>query len=118
MRLALAFVVPVLVLVVSSCGAPPAGNANCTQGVAGPWTASGAAFAMVMHTTTTFSDCKATFANWDQAMSKPDGATLSGKNVTFTGTGWTDCTGTITDDGMTITGACADGSALSMAMQQ
>lgn len=97
--------------------APPA-TGDCTEVVAGPWNASGAAFGMEMTNTTSFSDCKATFADWDMAMSVPEGATISGADVALTGPDWDDCTGTITDDGMTITGQCGDGAGFLMAMQQ
>ena len=92
------------------------GEGDCTEMMPGPWSAGGSAFGMDMNTTTTVSGCTATFSDWDMAMSVPEGATISGSDVTFTGAGWDDCTGTLSDDGMEITGECSDGSVLEMAM--
>lgn len=106
-------------MVIGACGPTPSdADDNCNEMVPGPWGASGSAFGMEMTTTTAVSGCEATFSNWDMAMSVPEGATISGADITFTGAGWDDCTGTLSDDGMSITGECSDGSALTMAMQE
>jgi hypothetical protein len=73
---------------------------------------------MEMTTTTAFSACRATFSDWDMAMSVPEGATISGSDVALTGPDWDACTGTISDDGMAITGECPDGAGFEMAMQE
>jgi hypothetical protein len=93
------------------------GAAACTAMVPGAWNATGPAFGMDMTTTTAFASCAATFTNWNMAMSTPTGATVAGTAVTFTGQGWTDCTGTLSADGKTINGQCSDGSALTMTAQ-
>lgn len=111
-------------LFVVACGPAPSGpgegegegEGNCTEMMPGPWSAGGSAFGMDMTTTTAVDGCTATFSDWNMAMSVPEGATISGSDVTFTGAGWDDCTGTLSDDGMEITGECSDGSALEMAM--
>ena len=96
----------------------PEANGDCTEMLAGPWGANGDAFGMEMTTTATISDCRATFSDWDMAMSVPEGATISGSDVALTGPDWDDCTGTLAGDGMSITGECGDGAGFAMAMQE
>jgi hypothetical protein len=64
---------------------------------------------MPMTGTVTVDGCALTFGSWNMQMSVPAGATMAGDDVTFTGTGWTDCTGTISSDGRTIDAGCSDG---------
>jgi hypothetical protein len=89
----------------------------CTAMTPGTWAAGGTAFGMDMTTTTAFADCTATFTQWSMAMSTPAGATVAGTDVAFTGDGWPDCTGTLSDDGRSIAGECSDGTVLTMSAQ-
>lgn len=94
------------------------GEGNCVQPVAGPWNGDGSCFGMVMTNTTDVSGCEMTFRDWNMVMSVPLGAVVSGSDVTFTGDGWTDCTGTLSEDGMAIAGGCSDGCELNLAMSE
>ena len=83
--------------------------AGCTAPSEGVWTMSGSCFGMDMVGTLTLEadGCSFTFSDWDMAMSVPEGGTVSGNAVTFTGAGWNDCTGTT--DGTSMSGGCGDG---------
>ena len=64
---------------------------------------------MLMACTLSLDDtgCVMTFSAWSMAMSEPTGASVSGNDVTFTGQGWTDCTGTLNDAGTHIDASCS-----------
>lgn len=94
------------------------GEGNCVQPVAGPWGGDGSCFGMVMTNTTDVSGCEMTFREWNMLMSVPLGAVVSGSDVTFTGDGWADCTGTISEDGTAIAGGCSDGCALNLSISE
>lgn len=92
------------------------GEGDCTEAMAGRWTGDGTCFGMEHSADVAVDGCTLTFSNWNMAMSVPDGATISGDDVTFTGADWDDCTGTIAADGMSITGGCSDGCTLTFGM--
>nr|MBA2320503.1 hypothetical protein [Deltaproteobacteria bacterium] len=87
---------------------------GCTAITEGDWTADGSCLGMMMSATLTVGTdgCSFEFSNWDMQMDVPDGGTVSGSDVTLTGDGWTDCTGTT--DGTSINGTCGDGCAFDM----
>jgi hypothetical protein len=60
--------------------------------------------------------CSFTIGEWNMAMnSLPTGGTIDGDQVSFDGDEfWQACTGTVSSDGMAVTGACQDGSELTM----
>lgn len=90
------------------------GEADCTEAMAGRWMATGTCYGAEHQADVAVDGCTLTFSNWNMAMSVPDGATVSGDDVTFTGTDWDDCTGTLAEDGMSISGSCSDGCTLTM----
>lgn len=108
--------------VVAGCAAAglPEGTVvpeTCVDPMPGPWSASGDCFGMEMSTqAAVVSGCGVEFSGWSMPMSTPAGATVDGNDVTFFGDGWTDCSGTLSDDGMEIEGTCDDGCGLSMRM--
>ena len=92
----------------------------CTALQEGRWSTTGACFGMPMDAEVTMDvdNCAFTFSDWNMAMSVPDGGTIAGDTLTFTGDGWTDCTGTIDEDGSSVTGVCAEsGCAFGMTAQ-
>ena len=127
-RLFLHLAASALVASVLACtgGSPPAtpvegegegeDQGNCVAPVAGAWSGNGSCFGMAMTNTTDVSGCELTFRDWNMAMSVPLGAIVSGSDVTFSGDGWSDCTGTISTDGMAIAGNCSDGCELNLTM--
>lgn len=78
----------------------------CTELADGTWSASGTCFGMAMSATLTSNGCSFAFSDWNMAMSVPEGGTVDGTDITFSGTGWDDCVGTTTD-GTSIEGSCA-----------
>ncbi len=99
------FLVPLLVA--CSDGADEPGV--CAALSEGPWSASGSCFGMVMTTTLTVDGdgCRFTLDDWDMEMSVPEGGAVDGSDVTLSGAGWDDCTGTT--DGTSLEGSCGDG---------
>ncbi len=82
----------------------------CTAPTEGPWEATGSCFGMLMTATLTVGGadgCRFTFDEWNMQMSVPEGGRVDGTDVTLTGPGWDDCTGTT--DGTSIEGSCGDG---------
>lgn len=83
---------------------------TCLALTAGRWDLDGPAFGMAMDADLAMDvdGCSFTFANWNMSMSVPDGGTVSGSNVTFTGSSyWTTCTGTATSKA-DASGTCSD----------
>lgn len=82
----------------------------CTAVEGGPWSAIGSCFGMTMTATLTVGGadgCRFTFDEWNMMMSVPEGGRVEDSDVTLTGAGWDDCTGTT--DGTSIEGSCGDG---------
>ncbi|MCC7109109.1 MAG: hypothetical protein IT382_07470 [Deltaproteobacteria bacterium] len=95
------------------------GDDECVEAMAGTWEGSGDCFAMAMTNTAAVDGCAITFSDWSMSGEDlPTGASIDGSAVTLSGTGWTDCTGTIADSGMSIEGTCPDGCAFTLAMQE
>lgn len=97
------------------------GGGECTSLVDGAWTLGGDALGMEMGATVTMdvAGCTFTISDWSMEMgSLPSGGSVSGAEVTLTGDDdyWATCTGTVSDDGTSVEGACDDGSAFSMAV--
>lgn len=96
-----------------------AGGADeCVALADGAWVVDGTAFGMEMSGVLTMDvdRCSFTLGDWDMQMaSMPTGGTIEGDQVSFDGDNfWQSCTGTATADGTEITGACEDGSDLTM----
>lgn len=86
---------------------PPACDTSLATGT---YQADGTCFGMAMSVDLTLGTdvCTFTLGNWNMIMGPmPTGATLSGTDVALTGSGWTDCTGTVAAG--SITGTCTDG---------
>jgi hypothetical protein len=98
-----------LILTACAPAAVPDPGGDCVAPRAGRWTGNGSCFGMEMTSTADVTGCAVTFRDWNMLMSVPDGATLAGNTVTFVGDDWSDCTGTINDDGTAIAGGCSDG---------
>jgi hypothetical protein len=64
---------------------------------------------MMMDATVTLrgDGCRFEFSDWNMGMSVPEGGKVEDGDVTLTGAGWDDCTGTT--DGTSISGSCGDG---------
>lgn len=94
------------------------GDPECTALVDGEWTMDGAAFGMEMIGVVTMdaAACSFTLGEWNMQMgSLPTGGTVRGDAVEFDGDEfWQKCSGTVSADGASITGACDDGSDLTM----
>ena len=104
------------VIAVSAC---PTGGGDCVEAMPGTWEGSGSCFDMPMTNTATVDGCEITFADWSMTGEElPSGAVVSGSAATLTGTGWSDCTGTLADSGMSIEGTCPDGCDFTIAMQE
>lgn len=91
------------------------GGTGCATLTEGGWTANGSCFGMLMTATLTVGSdgCSFEFSDWDMAMSVPEGGSVDGSDVSLTGAGWDDCTGTT--DGTSISGSCGDGCTFDMA---
>jgi hypothetical protein len=85
-------------------------TAACEALAEGPWSMSGSCFGMPMSATVTLEadGCTFTFSAWNMQMSVPEGGSVTGTDVTLSGAGWDDCTGTT--DGGSISGECDGGS--------
>ncbi|MEQ1506714.1 MAG: hypothetical protein ABMB14_31090 [Myxococcota bacterium] len=86
-------------------------DSDCTRLTEGMWSADGPAFGMAMTAMLTVDavGCQFTLSDWDMAMDAPEGGSVSGDQVTFTGDAyWQSCTGTASSDGVSVAGACAD----------
>src|SRR5262245_15721234 len=68
---------------------------TCVALTEGSWSASGTCFMMDMSATLTLTGDACTFdlTDWNMGMSVPDGGTVAGEDVSFTGTDWDDCAG-------------------------
>lgn len=105
-----------LVFLLMACSDKPVDDSGgtadgCTALTDGDWSATGSAFAMTMSVTVTMDAgaCAFTFSDWSAGMGHPvpDGGTVQGDQVTFTGDVWEGCVGTAAD-AETISGECDD----------
>jgi hypothetical protein len=87
---------------------------SCDPVKDGPWTMGGSCLGMDMPGTLTLEEdgCSFTLGDWTMAMDVPTGGTVSGSEVTLTGSGWEECTGTLAGDA--IEGSCPDGCAFTL----
>lgn len=109
----------VLLAGLAGCPTGGGGDGECVEAMAGTWEGSGDCFDMAMTNTAAVDGCALTFSDWSMSGEElPTGASIDGSAVTLTGTGWSDCTGTIDDSGMSIEGTCPDGCAFTLAMQE
>ena len=90
---------------------------TCTTLPEGVWVMTGNCFGMTMSGTLTLDNtgCAFTFSDWNMSMDVPKGGKVAGDEVTFTGAGWEDCTGTVADD--VVTGGCDNGCTYEMSPQ-
>lgn len=94
------------------------GSSDCVALADGTWVVDGTAFGMEMTGVLEMNvdRCSFTIGEWDMQMaSMPTGGTIDGDQVAFDGDNfWQSCSGTVNADGTGITGACEDGSDLTM----
>lgn len=113
------FVGSFAVLVAIALSGCPTGGGDCVEAMPGTWEGSGACFDMAMTNTAAVDGCEITFSDWSMTGEElPTGAVVSGSSATLTGTGWSDCTGTLADSGMSIEGTCPDGCDFTLEMQE
>ncbi len=92
----------------STTGAEP--TDACTELVEGRWSSSNeTCFGMGMNADLTLDTdgCTFTFSSWNMSMDSPTGGVVSGSDITLTGAGWDDCTGTT--DGSMMDATCGNG---------
>jgi hypothetical protein len=85
----------------------------------GGWDLTGSAFGMNMSGTLTLdaTGCAFTFSDWNMGMSVPAGGTVSGDQITLTGSGWESCVLTAAS-GIDASGVCSDnGASVNMVAQ-
>lgn len=108
---------PLAIMFAVLAGGCPTGSGDCVEAMPGTWEGDGSCFDMAMTATAAVDGCAITFADWSMAGDLPTGAAVSGSAATLTGTGWSDCTGVLADDGMSIDGTCPDGCDFTLTMQ-
>jgi hypothetical protein len=94
---------------IGGCGGDKGEPGSCEPVTAGTWTMGGSCLGMSMPTTLSVDadGCSFTLGDWTMAMDVPEGGTVTDSEVTLSGSGWDDCTGTLAGD--SIEGTCADG---------
>lgn len=110
---------PLAIMLAVLVGGCPTGSGDCVEAMPGTWEGSGTCFSMAMTNTAAVDGCAITFTDWSMSGEEvPSGAAVSGSAATLTGTGWSDCTGVLADDGMSIEGTCPDGCDFTLEMQE
>lgn len=103
----------------AACGTA-GGDGACAALAAGTWVTSGTCFDHEMEAEVSVSSdgCSFTFSNWSMDMDMPVGGTVDGSDFTLSGAGWEGCSGTVAEDGTSLTGSCPDEAcAFSMGLQ-
>ena len=113
------FVLSFAALFIIAASGCPTGGGDCVEAMPVTWEGSGSCFDMTMTNTAAVDGCQITFTDWSMSGEDlPSGAVVSGSSATLTGSSWSDCTGTLADDGMTIEGTCPDGCDFVLEMQE
>ena len=119
MRSNMYFVGSFAALIIVAISACPSGGGDCAEAMPGTWQSTGSCFAMAMTSTAAVDGCEITFSDWSMdGEDVPSGAVVSGSSATLTGTGWSECTGTLADSGMMIEGTCPNGCDFMLEMQE